>query len=544
MSILSNRRISHRILYAFAVALACALLLVLIGLVSTSRIVGANTRILRSNQQLLLLSELTSIIVRADVETGYLKRILQTNPGEIQRRDDARIGDLAAVLGDNGKKVRAIIQQFIPGKDAVFRQQLDEALEDMGRWSKDRSYPTLTYITLSLAKLRNIANPIAENLKEQLEEDIARARRQISLMSGITLVLAAVIVLVMAVTILPLLREIRAMFTPVREASDVALQGAANALEYAAQINESISQLKNVLGDMGRGIEEVTIGAQESSLRAATIMNAVKETTDSSGQLSDQASSIYESLSANQSALQQRVEQMRKLSKNVGQSLANITMNTDVADNLTQQVVALRGRLAGIETFLASVNDLNDQTELLALNASVEAARAGEHGTGFTVVAERLRKLSEQTKGFTMQIEETIAGIKEATRGAAAALSGIGTNVRDSVTEVTQVTTEFASLEAMLTSLLESHDRIIDTANHQMTRARQIYGHATEIMRSIENISAQIEQVSGAMEELSAESQEIIGQTRSIDKNVGETRLVVEHQVDLARMVKETADRF
>ena len=454
------------------------------------------------------------------------------------------IGNLAADLGVNGNKLRAIIRQFIPGRDAVFRQQLDEVLEDMGRWSKDRSYPTLTYMTVSLAKLRNIANPIARNLKEQLEENIAREQRQISLMSGITLVLAAVIVFVMAITILPLLRDIRAMFSPVREASDVALKGAANALEFAAQINESISQLKSVLNDMARGIEEVTIGAQESSMRAATIMDAVKETTDSSGQLSDQAASIYDSLSANQSALRQRAEQIQELSKNVAQSLATITMNTDVADNLTQQVVALRGRLAGIETFLASVNDITDQTELLALNASVEAARAGEHGAGFTVVSERLRKLSEQTKGFTMQIEETIAGIQVATREAAAALSSIGTNVRDSVNEVTQVTAEFVSLEGMLKSLLDSHGRIIDTANNQMTRAKQIYGHAMEIMRSIENISAQIQQVSGAMEELSAESQEIIGQTDLIDKNVGETRLIVEHQVDLARMVKETADRF
>ena len=158
----------------------------------------------------------------------------------------------------------------------------------------------------------------------------------------------------------------------------------------------------------------------------------------------------------------------------------------------------------------------------MSLNASIEAARAGEHGRGFAIVAERIRRLSEGTQGFTSDIQETIDSLQKVANIVTNALGNIIINLRGSTSEVSEVNKEFTELKEVLQSLYEANNGMIAGVNIQLESSRGVHESVEKISSAIESISTHIEQVSTSMQNLSAESEEIIGQIELTNNNANE----------------------
>ena len=143
------------------------------------------------------------------------------------------------------------------------------------------------------------------------------------------------------------------------------------------------------------------------------------------------------------------------------------------------------------------IQSISDQTNLLALNAAIEAARAGEAGKGFAVVAEEIRKLAEQSAGFTGDIKKTITALQEQTKKAVHTMDITKQAVSDQEKRLQETGEKFHEIS----DALEKSKEIVHEVSQEAENIEQKNGSITQI---ISNLSAVAQENASTTEEVSA----------------------------------------
>lgn len=146
---------------------------------------------------------------------------------------------------------------------------------------------------------------------------------------------------------------------------------------------------------------------EEQTRQTEQIASALNEMASTAIEISRNASSTTEASRTTTKAAQEGMEAL----KSTSQSFETVSTSTH---ELQHMIELLSTSIKDIEKTLNIIAEIAEQTNLLALNAAIEAARAGEHGRGFAVVAEEVRKLAEKTARATVDVKQTIGGIKKA----------------------------------------------------------------------------------------------------------------------------------
>jgi methyl-accepting chemotaxis protein len=161
-------------------------------------------------------------------------------------------------------------------------------------------------------------------------------------------------------------------------------------------------------------------------------------------------------------------------------------------------VESLGARSDQIGNIIGTIEDIADQTNLLALNAAIEAARAGEQGRGFAVVADEVRALAERTTRATREIGEMIKAIQNETKGAVAAME-------QGVHQVETGTEEASRSGTALRDILEQVNDVAMQVNQIATAAEEQTATTSEISSNMHQITNVVQETSrGAQESASA----------------------------------------
>ncbi|GFO63372.1 methyl-accepting chemotaxis protein [Geomonas paludis] len=224
-----------------------------------------------------------------------------------------------------------------------------------------------------------------------------------------------------------------------------------------------------------RSSQQMASGAEQVACQAQTVATASEQMSATSNEIalncheaarnSKQASSAAET---GAQVVAQTVEVMNRIADRVNET--------------SRTVESLGERSDQIGAIVGTIEDIADQTNLLALNAAIEAARAGEQGRGFAVVADEVRALAERTTKATREIGEMIKAIQGETKGAVLAME-------EGVREVQQGTEEAAKSGSALQEILDQINAVSMQVNQIATAAEEQTATISEITGNITRIS-------------------------------------------------------
>jgi methyl-accepting chemotaxis protein len=175
-----------------------------------------------------------------------------------------------------------------------------------------------------------------------------------------------------------------------------------NLSEMAGEIHRSAREIASA-------VTEILVIVGQLASNTSKTSSAVTETTTTVEQVKQAAKMVSERAKQTAEASTRAVEISEAGNKATEDTIQRINMIKEQMESIGETVVRLSEHTKAIENIIATVQDLADQSNLLAVNASIEAARAGEQGKGFAVVANEIKNLADQSKQATEQVRSILA---------------------------------------------------------------------------------------------------------------------------------------
>ena len=283
------------------------------------------------------------------------------------------------------------------------------------------------------------------------------------------------------------------------------LRGVVDGVKGAAEsVAASARQLSVTSGEMAVGIESASAEVEGVSTAGEEMAATSFEISFNCSSAAESAQQATAAASAGSEVVTATVDIMARIAGRVRGS--------------AETVKTLGGRSEQIGEIVGTIEDIADQTNLLALNAAIEAARAGEQGRGFAVVADEVRALAERTSRATKEITRMIRAIQEETRGAVAAME-------EGVAEVERGTDEATRSGEALREILDRINSLEEQVTQIATAADQQTATTTEISGNMLRITEVVQDTTRGARESAAAARQLLHLAEELGEAVGRFRL-------------------
>jgi methyl-accepting chemotaxis protein len=281
--------------------------------------------------------------------------------------------------------------------------------------------------------------------------------------------------------------------------------------DIITQISQSSELVTQASVQLTSNANLIAVGAENVAVQTNTVSTASEEMAATSNDIAHNCLSAAENSNrasntalAGADVVRQTTGGMERIAGRVKDAAAT--------------VVDLGNRSEQIGQIIGTIEDIADQTNLLALNAAIEAARAGEQGRGFAVVADEVRALAERTTKATREISEMIKTIQNETRGAVSA-------IEEGVAEVERGTEFSIKSGQALEQILNQINDVTMQVKQIATAAEEQTATTGEITANIQQVTDVVHQTARSATETAAAASQLSSEAKHLQNLVGKFKL-------------------
>lgn len=451
---------------------------------------------------------------------------------------------------ENAQTFKKALQQFIvlhPEKEAAMKKyetsfdayyalgkKMAQAYIDQGPAGGN---PLMPAFDEQAEELSAFTDKINDESEATLQEDLSRMDWQTKMVFAILIASGIINIL----TAFIIIRSMKSAFALLEEAirqdengqitlKEVHLDRQDEFGHFSLLLNALLHQVRSFIGQVASSSEQLTASAQEltstveqSSLASVQVAASTEKVVQSTEVQLGGAKRANTDVNQMAGAINQIAENTQKVSyaaektstnasageDGIRQAITQMKIIEDKTDASVLAISELESKSGQIGKIVDVISGIASQTNLLALNAAIESARAGEAGRGFSVVAEEVRKLAEQSQDAASQITTLITDVQANTTRAAAFMQQGKTEVDNGTRIVDQAGKNFHEIVGMVLTITQQIHEISASIEEATSHTREV----SDTMQSIENESRQsadqAQNISAATEEQSASLQEI-----------------------------------
>lgn len=331
--------------------------------------------------------------------------------------------------------------------------------------------------------------------------------------------------------------------------SDVAIDGGQydalidNYNELVETLGSTISEVKEFAGDVSTASDAAADSMDEIDSASSEVAVSVQEISDGAAEQTEDLQTVSEEINTLSATVEEIAASADNAAATAQQATTRSNEGRDAAEDAIEELDQLEERInetaTGVETLaeeiaevdeiVSFIEEVAEETNMLALNASIEAARAGQSGQGFAVVADEVKSLAEETREYASDISARIDTVQDSSDETVSDVRAMESQVSESVGTIETTLHNFEDIVDEVSTVNQTIQEISDATDEQAQTTQDVVGMVDEVASISEETTAEAENVAAAAQE----------QTATISDVTGNVDRLSEQSTDLQQLLNE-----